>query len=139
MAHRAMLSAQTMAKNGPKQGHTLRAVKMAQEEGITIEELSRITKKSVKAIRSSASRIKTKLISDSPKIMHGMLKEQLLGMDTGKYTAREVAEMLGTSIYTIYSLGARYNLNFKTAPYGSQKGVSYSIYGKTSKIQTTKS
>ena len=128
-----------MAKNGPKQGRTLRAVKMAQEEGITIEELSRITKISVKAIRSSASRIKTILISESPKIMRGMLKEQLLEIDTKKYTAKEVAEMLGTSIYTIYSLGARYNLNFKTATYGSQKGVSYSIYGKTSKIQTTKS
>lgn len=128
-----------MAKNGPKQGRTLRAIKMAQEEGITIEELSRITKKSVKAIRSSASRVNTRLISESPKIMRGMLKEQLLEMDTERYTAKEVAEMLGTSIYTIYSLGARYNRNFKTAPYGSQKGVNYSIYGKTSKIQTTKS
>jgi transposase len=125
-----------MAKNGPKQGSTLRAVKMAQEEGLTIEEISRITGKSVSSLRSSASRINTRLISESPRIMRGMLKEQLFEMDTMKYTAREAADMLGTSIYTIYSLGARYNRNFKTAPYGSQKGVNYSIYGKTSKVQT---
>lgn len=128
-----------MAKKGPRQGSTLRAVKMAQDEGLTIEELSRITGKSISAIRSSASRVNTRLISESPKIMRGMLKDQLLNMNTTKHTAREVADMLGTSIYTIYSLGARYNKNFKTAPYGSQKGVNYSIYGKTSKIQTTKS
>jgi DNA-directed RNA polymerase specialized sigma24 family protein len=118
---------------GTPRGSTTKAVKNASENGVSIEETSKITGKSMDALRSAASRLNIKLKTDRNRIGWGNLKQQLVSMDTKSYTAREVAEMLGTSIYTIYSMGARHNCLFKTAPYGSQKGVNYSIYGKTKK------
>jgi hypothetical protein len=123
-----------MTNHGYKQGATLRAVRMAEQEGVTIQQLSRVTGKTCNALRSSAKRYNIKLKSEFKRLEWGSLKQKLVHMDTKKYTAKQVAEMLGTSIYTIYSLGARHDCVFKTAPYGSQKGTNYSIYGKTSKV-----
>jgi transposase len=118
---------------GTPRGSTTRAVKKASEEGVSIQELSKATGKSKDALRSAASRLNIKLKTDRNRIGWGDLKQRLVNMNTKNYTPKEVAEMLGTSIWTIYSMGARHNCLFKTAPYGSQKGVSYSIYGKAKK------
>lgn len=127
-----------MSNHGYKQGATLRAVRMAQQEGVTIQQLSRVTGKSVNALRSSAKRYNIKLKSEFNKLEWGSLKQKLVNMDTTKYTVRQVAEMLGTSIYTIYSLGGRHACLFKQAPYGSQKNINYSKNGQTSKETVSK-
>ena len=118
---------------GTPRGSTTRAVKKASEEGVSIQELSKATGKSTDALRSAASRLNIKLKTDRNRIGWGDLKQRLVNMNTKDYTPKEVAEMLGTSIWTIYSMGARHNCLFKQAPYGSQKGVNYSLYGKTKK------
>lgn len=121
------------------QGETLKSVRIAYRDGVTIQQLSRTTGKTVNAIRSSAKRYNIKLKTEFNKQAWGSLKHKVVNMETEKYTAKEVANMLGTSIYTIYSLGVRHNCNFKKAPYGSQRGTKYSLYGKTSKTKTLNS
>jgi hypothetical protein len=128
-----------MSSFGYKQGATLRAVKMAQQDGVTLQQLCRITGKSEYAIRSCQRRVGIKLKTEFKRNEWGSLKQKLVHMNTERYTAKEVSVMLNTSIYTIYSLGARHNCLFRKADYGSQKGTNYSIYGKTSKIQTLNS
>lgn len=121
-----------MAKCGFKQGETLIAVRKAQQSGMTLQELSRVTGKSQYAIRSCQRRIGVRLKTEFVRNEWGSLKQKLVNMDTTKYTAKEVSKMLNTSIYTIYSLGSRHNCMFKKADYGSQVDTKYSIYGKTS-------
>lgn len=53
----------------------------------------------------------------------GDLKARMLSLDPRAYTPREAAEHLGTSVWTVYSLSARYNINFKKAGYGVDKGI----------------
>ena len=55
------------------------------------------------------------------KIKMGLLKEQMLAIEAGHYTPREAAKVLGTTIATVYSLSARYNINFRKAGWGEYK------------------
>lgn len=54
------------------------------------------------------------------------MKHKIVNMNTKDYTAMEVAEMLGTSIFSVYSMCARHDKILKKADYGSQKLVKYS-------------
>ena len=123
-----------MGKCGYKQGETLMAVRMAHKSGMTLQELSRVTGKSVHTIRSSGRLVGIKLKSEFNKKEYRSLKDKLYNIDTGQYTAGELAQILDTGKYTVYSLCTRYDLPLKKANYGSQRHVQYSKHGKTSKI-----
>jgi hypothetical protein len=118
-----------MGKGGYKQGETLMAVRMAQRDGITLQELSRITGKSVHAIRSSGRLVGIKLKSEFNKKEYGSLKDKLYNIDTSQYTCGELAQIIDTGKYTVYSLCTRYNLPLKKANYGSQSHVKCSDNG----------
>lgn len=118
-----------MANSGYKQGETLLAVLLAERDGTTLQELSRITGKSQSAIRSSGGRVGIKLRSEFNRAPWGSLKDKLFSIDTSQYTAGEIAQMFNASKYTIYSLCTRSDLPLKKAAYGSQKHVRSSANG----------
>lgn len=107
-------------------GLTKKAVQHAWENNISIEELSKTTGKSLASLRSCSTRLKLRLKNNSKKIPWGHLKHKIVNMNTKDYTAMEVAEMLGTSIFSVYSMCARHDKILKKADYGSQKLVKYS-------------
>lgn len=51
----------------------------------------------------------------------GDLKERMMSMDASKLSARQAASLLGTTVATIYSLSARYNVNFRKADWGEYR------------------
>lgn len=118
-----------MGKCGYKQGETLMAVRMAHKSGMTLQELSRVTGKSVHAIRSSGRLVGIKLKSEFNKKEYGSLKNKLYSIDTGQYTAGELAQILDTGKSTVYSLCTRYDFPLKKANYGSQSHVKWSDNG----------
>lgn len=105
-------------------------VKNAYKDGVSIQQLSKLSGKSLSSIRSCQRRNKIKLNSESVKSAWGSLKQKILKINTSIYTAKEVAKILNTSIYSVYSLCSRHNLNLKKADYGSQRDTSYSKYKK---------
>lgn len=107
-------------------GLTKKAVQHAWENGITIEELCKTTGKSIASIRSCSTRLKLRLNNNSKKIPWGHLKQKILNINTEDYTAMELAEMLGTTVFSVYSMCARHDKILKKADYGSQKSVKYS-------------
>lgn len=112
-----------MSRAGP----TKKAVQNAWENDITVEELSKSTGKSISALRCCATRLKLRLKSSlNKKASWGSLKEKIIALDTHNYIAKEVAEKIGTTIFSVYSLCARHNKILKKADYGSQKLVKYS-------------
>lgn len=108
-------------------GLTKKAVQHAWENDITVEELSKSTGKSILALRCCATRLKLRLKSSlNKRAGWGSLKEKIIALDTHNYIAKDVAEKIGTTIFSVYSLCARHNKILKKADYGSQKSVKYS-------------
>jgi hypothetical protein len=102
-----------MNRTVSKKGETVRDVRYAYERGITIEQISRETGKSIKAFRCSQRRLKIVLKTESTRKPWGSLKEKIFNTETRKYNVKDLAEMLGTTRYTVYSLCTRYNMPLK--------------------------
>ncbi len=102
-----------MNRTVSKKGETIRDVRYAYERGITIEQISRETGKSIKAFKCSQRRINIVLKTESTRKEWGSLKQKIVNMDTYNYTVKELSEMLGTTRYTIYALCTRHDMPFK--------------------------
>jgi hypothetical protein len=102
-----------MNRTVSKKGETIRDVRYAYEGGITIEQISRETGKSIKAFKCSQRRINIVLKTESTRKEWGSLKQKIVNMDTYNYTVKELSEMLRTTRYTIYALCTRHDMPFK--------------------------
>ena len=96
-----------------KKGETIRDVRYAYENGITIEQISRQTGKSIKAFKCSQRRINIVLKSESLRKQYGSLKQKIINMDTHNYTVKEMAKMLETTKDAVYALCTRHDMPFK--------------------------
>jgi hypothetical protein len=112
-----------MSEFESKRGPTIRDVRFGCKMGMTAQQISALTGRSISAVRCCQYRLNVKLKSEFGRKEWGSLKKKIISIDTHNYTAQELSEMLGTSRYAIYSLCTRHNKKLKKKDYTYKKNI----------------